>query len=48
VRRAVDRMVTGLMRTRLSLGLREGNQAGESEKNTDEFLLHHHSCFVLL
>src|SRR5213078_2777832 len=42
--RAVDRMVMfSVVRTRLRVGLREGDHAGEREKGRDEFLLHHHS-----
>src|SRR5205807_5670345 len=42
VRRAMD-MVMVSVRTRLRVGLREGDHAGEHEKGRDEFLLHHHS-----
>ena len=33
----------GAVRTRLRVGLRNGNHASEREKRSDEFLLHHHS-----
>ena len=43
VRRAVDGMVMVAVRTRLRVGLRKGDHAGEHEKGRDKFLLHHHS-----
>ena len=40
----MDRMPMMLVvRTRLRVGLRKGDQAGEYDKRRDEFLLHHHS-----
>ena len=40
----MDRMPMMLVvRTRLRVGLRKGDQAGEYDKGRDEFFLHHHS-----
>src|SRR5437868_1677412 len=47
VRGTLNRVVVSV-RTRLRVGLRKGDHAGEHEKGRDEFLLHHHSyCFVV-
>src|SRR5215213_854001 len=44
VRRAVDRMVVlAGVGTRFGIGLREGDHAGEHERRSNKFLLHHHS-----